>query len=353
MRTFDYSKYLNYALDGETVALLAKVYEAKGKQNLYTDSNPAVLETLVAISKIQSTEASNRIEGIVTTRERIEALLKRKSKPLNRDEEEIAGYRDVLSTIHESHEYIPLSANTILQRHRDLLKFTGLGYAGHFKNTNNIIAERGADGKITRTIFEPLKPYETPTAVNTICEQYAVALNELHIDPLIVIPIFIHDFLCIHPFNDGNGRMSRLLTLLLFYQNNFSIGKYISIEKTIEKTKSEYYFCLEQSSEGWNDNSDSPLPFIKYMLRVLLAAYTDFEERVIVVSKQKLNKSDRVRRIFDTTLGKITKEKIIELLPDVSPATIKLALNKLVKEGYIKVVGTGPAAGYVKANGAD
>jgi len=350
MKTFNYAKYKSFALDAEAVSLLAKVYEAKGKQSVFVESAPAVLETLAAISKIQSTEASNRIEGIVTTKDRIEALLKHKSKPLNRDEEEIAGYRDVLTTIHESYAYIPLSANTILQLHRDLLKFTGLGYAGHFKNTDNIIAERNADGEITRTIFEPLKPYETPTAVNAICEEYRKAINEHSVDPLVIVPIFIHDFLCIHPFNDGNGRMSRLLTLLLFYQCGFSIGKYISIEKAIEKTKNDYYAALEQSSDGWNENTDSPLPFIKYMLRVLLSAYTDFEERIIVVSREKLSKSDRVKRVFDLTLGKITKEKLIELLPDISEPTIKLALNKLVKSGYIQVVGSGKNAAYVKTS---
>lgn len=350
MKTFNYAKYKTFALDAEAVSLLAKVYEAKGKQSIYVENAPAVLETLFAISKIQSTEASNRIEGIVTTKNRIEALLKYKSKPLNRDEEEIAGYRDVLSTIHESYAYIPLTANTILQLHRDMLKFTGLSYAGHFKNTDNIIAERDADGKITRTIFEPLKPYETPAAVNAACEEFRSAISEYSIDPLVLIPIFIHDFLCIHPFNDGNGRMSRLLTLLLLYQHDFTIGKYISIEKAIEKTKSDYYTALEKSSDGWNDNTDSPLPFIKYMLRVLLSAYTDFEERVIVVSKEKLSKSDRVKRAFDLTLGKISKEKLIELLPDISEATIKLALNKLVKNGYILVVGNGKNAAYVKTN---
>ena len=348
MKTFNYAKYKTFALDMETVSLLAKVYEAKGKQSVYAENTPAVLETLAAISKIQSTEASNRIEGIVTKKNRIEALLKYKSKPLNRDEEEIAGYRDVLSTIHESYAYIPLSANTILQLHRDLLKFTGMGYAGHFKNTDNIIAERGADGKITRTIFEPLKPYETPAAVNAVCDEYKAAINEHSVDPLVIIPKFIHDFLCIHPFNDGNGRMSRLLTLLLLYQCGFTIGKYISIEKVIEKTRADYYAALEESSDGWNDNTDSPLPFIKYMLRVLLSAYADFEERVIVVIKERLSKSDRVKRAIDLTLGKITKEKIIGLLPDVSEATVKLALNKLVKDGYIQVIGSGKNAAYVK-----
>jgi Fic family protein len=348
LKTFDYSKYKTFALDAEAVSILTKVYTMKGTQRAFMDSAPAVLEAFTTISKIESTEASNKIEGIVATKKRINALLKYKSKPLNRSEAVIAGYGEVLASIHESYNYIPLSVNIILKFHRDLLKFTGLEYGGRFKNTQNIIAECDASGKTTRVIFEPLKPHETPDAVNSICEEYKVALNYHSIDPLILIPIFIHDFLCIHPFSDGNGRMSRLLTLLLFYQNGFTIGKYISIEKIIEKTKYEYYIALEESSDKWNENASSPLPFIKYMLRVLLCAYADFEERVIIVSKEKLTKIDRVKRIFDQTIGKITKDKLIELLPDISKSTINLALNKLVKENYIKIVGDNKNIAFVK-----
>ena len=350
MKTFNYEKYKKMALDNEVISLIAKIYEKKGEQGTYLEKEPEVLSALVEISKIQSTETSNKIEGIVTTAERINALLKRKSKPLNRNEEEIAGYRDVLNTIHNNYEYIPFSSNYILQLHRDLLKFTSAGYAGKYKNTDNIIAEKDADGKVIRVIFEPLKPYETPDAIIAICEQYKKALNNEYIDSLILIPIVIHDFLCVHPFNDGNGRISRLLTLLLFYQNGFTVGKYISLERIIFETKQEYYTSLEQSGEGWHENKDNPLHFVKYMLQVLLAAYREFDERVVSVVKDKANKQDQVKRVIDARIGKITKKEILEQLPFVSEPTIKLALNALVKDGHIKVVGSGKNSAYVRTN---
>ena len=350
MKVFNYEKYKEVVLDSEVISLIAKIYEKKGEQGAYIEKEPEVLSTLVEVSKIQSTEASNRIEGIVTTAERINALLKRKSKPLNRNEEEIAGYRDVLNTIHNNYEYIPFNSNYVLQLHRDLLKFTSLSYAGKYKNTDNVIAEKDAAGNITRTIFEPLKPYETPDAIIDICEQYKKALGNEYVDPLILIPVVIHDFLCVHPFNDGNGRISRLLTLLLFYQNGFVVGKYISIERIIHEMKEEYYKALEQSGEGWHENNDNPLHFVKYMLQVLLRAYREFDERVVSVVKDKANKQDQVKRVIDFRLGKITKKEIIAELPNVSEPTIKLALNALVKESYIKVVGSGKNSAYVKTD---
>ena len=353
MRIFDYEKYKGLALDSEVVSLIAKIYEKKGEHGAYIEREPEVLATLVEVSKIQSTEASNKIEGIVTTAERISALLKRKSKPLNRNEEEIAGYRDVLNTIHENYEYIPFSSNYILQLHRDLLKFTSLSYAGKYKNTDNIIAEKDASGTIIRTIFEPLKPYETPDAIFSICEQYNKANDCEYIDPLVLIPITIHDLLCVHPFNDGNGRISRLLTLLLFYKNGFVVGKYISIERIIEQTKEDYYASLEKSGVGWHDNKDNPLAFIKYMLRVLLLAYREFDERVVSVVKDKANKQDQVKRVIDARIGKITKKEIMDALPNVSEPTVKLALNALVKDGYIRVIGTARNSAYVKTNKGD
>ena len=353
MKEFHYEKYKGIAIDGEMVSLIAKIYEKKGEHIAYIEQEPEVLSALVEVSKIQSAEASNKIEGIVTTAERINALLKRKSKPLNRDEEEIAGYRDVLNTIHENYKYIPFSSNYILQLHRDLLKFTSLSYAGRYKNTDNIIAEKDADGNIVRTIFEPLKSYETPDAVISICEQYNKAIDNEFVDPLVLIPIVIHDFLCIHPFNDGNGRISRLLTLLLFYKNGFVVGKYISIERIIEQTKQEYYEALEQSSEGWLENKDNPRPFIKYMLRVLFLAYREFDERVVSVVKDKASKATQVKRVIDSRIGKITKKEIMEQLPNISEPTVKLALNALVKDGYIKVIGSGKNSGYVRTNKGD
>ena len=350
LKIFNYEKYKSLVLDSETISLIARIYEKKGEQGVYIDSEPESLAALVEVAKIQSTEASNKIEGIVTTQERITALLKRKSKPLNRDEEEIAGYRDVLNTIHNNYEYIPFNSSHILQLHRNLFQHTSLGFAGKYKNTDNIIVEKDASGNIIDTLFEPLKPYETPDAIASICKEFERALALEYVDPLILIPIAIHDFLCAHPFNDGNGRMSRLLTLLLLYKSGFVVSKFISLENIILNTKQEYYNALRLSDEGWHESRHNPVFFVKYMLRVLYKAYREFDERVVLSIKDKANKQDQVRRIIDSTLGKITKKQIAEKLPFVSEPTIKLALINLVKQGHIKVVGTGRNSAYVRTN---
>ncbi|MCL2521573.1 MAG: Fic family protein [Erysipelotrichales bacterium] len=350
MKIFNYEKYKEIKLDSEAISLITKIYEKKGEQGNYLEKEPEILSTLVEVARVQSTEASNKIEGIVTTAERITALLKRKSKPLNRDEEEIAGYRDVLNTIHNNYEHIPFTSSYILQLHRDLLKFTSLAFAGRYKNVDNVIVEKNADGEIVNTLFEPLKPYETADAIADICEQYAKALANEYIDPLILIPIVIRDFLCVHPFNDGNGRMSRLLALLLLYKSGFVVGKYISIERIIWETKQDYYKSLRQSDDGWHESKNNPLPFIKYILQILYMAYREFDERVVSVVKDGASKQDQVKRVIDSRIGKISKKEIAEQLPFVSEATIKLALNALVKDGYIKVVGTGKNSAYVRTN---
>ena len=229
MREFDYVKLKEQLWDSEILSYVAQIHEYKGRQELYIRQKPVELERLVEIAKIQSTESSNKIEGIVTTSTRIRQLCEDKTAPRNRDEKEIMGYRDVLNTIHESHDYIPVHPSYILQLHRDLLQYAQESFGGQFKNTQNYISETRSDGsQFVR--FTPMAPYETPNAVDAICESYQKALDMQAVDPLILIPIFINDFLCIHPFNDGNGRMSRLLTALLLYRNGYEVGKYISIE---------------------------------------------------------------------------------------------------------------------------
>ncbi|OUZ17765.1 Fic family protein [Enterococcus cecorum] len=237
------------------------------------------------IAKIQSVADSNKIEGIVTTSVRMKELINQKAHPQNRDEQEILGYRDVLNTIHESYEYILISSNYILQLHRNLFKYSEKGIDGRYKNTQNSIVGKDTNGHIIE-IFKPLSPYETPAAIEQICNELNTALDRKEVDALLLIPIFIHDFLCIHPFNDGNGRMSRLLTTLLLYRQGYVIGKYISLESKIEKTKDSYYASLEKSGIGWAENKDNPIPFIKYILKTILAAYIDFEERVNYVEEK-------------------------------------------------------------------
>lgn len=346
MRTFNYENLARSKWDSETINLLAQIHEHKGKQELFLIRKPAVLDKLVEIAKIQSVEDSNKIEGIITTAVRIKELMNEKTIPKNRDEEEILGYIDVLNTIHESYEYIPISSNYILQLHRDLFKYSEKGIGGRYKNTQNSIVEKTEDGN-TIERFKPLSPYETPVAIEQICDGLNKALDKGEIDSLLLIPIFIHDFLCIHPFNDGNGRMSRLLTTLLLYRQGYVIGKYISLESKIEKNKDSYYGALEKSGLGWHENEENPVPFIKYILRTILAAYIDFEERVDYVD-EKVPTIELVRNAVDSKLGKFTKSDMMELVPSVGKATIENMLKRLMDEGYITRHGKGKATFYVK-----
>lgn len=346
MRDFNYELLAGRSWDSETLSLVAQIHEFKGRQELYLKQKPAVLDKLIDIAKIQSTEASNKIEGIVTTNTRIRQLYMDKTTPRNRDEEEIMGYRDVLNTIHESYEYIPVRSSYILQLHRDLYQYSAKAIGGRYKNTQNYIAETYPDG--TQAVrFMPLAPYETPGAVDAICESFNRAIDACAVDPLTMIPIFIHDFLCIHPFNDGNGRMARLLTTLLLYRSGYMVGRYISIESKIEKTKIEYYDALEQSGIGWHEDKNDPTPFIKYLLRIILSAYREFESRVDIFS-EKLPAVELVRRAVEQKIGKFTKNEIMELVPSVGRSSIENALNQLIKENIIERHGKGKATFYTR-----
>lgn len=348
MRVFDYEKLSRSQWDVEVVNLLTKIHEHKGKQELFLEQKPAVLDKLVEIAKVQSVEDSNKIEGIITTTTRIKELMAQKTTPRNRDEEEILGYRDVLNTIHESYEYIPINSNYILQLHRELYKYSEKGIGGRYKNTQNSIVEQDQNGNVIE-IFKPLPPYETPKAIEDICRELNRALDKNEVDSLLLIPIFIHDFLCIHPFNDGNGRMSRLLTTLLLYKQGYVIGKYISLESKIEQNKDGYYSSLRKSGLNWYEAQEDVTPFIKYILRTILAAYIDFEERVDYVD-EKLPSIELVRKAVNKKLGKFTKSDIMELVPSIGKATVENMLKKLVEEGYINRYGKGRSTYYVKNN---
>ena len=347
MRAFNYSAFKDVQWDNEIVALLTQIHEFKGRQELYLKQKPAVLDHLVEVANIQSTESSNKIEGIVTTNTRIKELVAEKTTPRNRDEKEIAGYRDALALIHERFEYIPIRSSVILQLHRDLYKYSGMDIGGRFKNTQNYISATTADGK-QYVLFTPLAPYETPEAVDSICDQFSRAVDEGVVDPLLLIPIFIKDFLCIHPFNDGNGRMSRLLTTLLLYQRGYVVGRYISLEHIIEKTKSTYYDVLQETSEGWHEGENSYAAFIKYLLGVVLKAYRDFEDRVNLFG-EKLSAYDLVKRASEQKIADFTKSEIMELCPEIKSSSVEASLKKLCDEGFLKKIGSGRATKYVKA----
>lgn len=346
MRTFNYSKIKEQKWDSEILGYIAAIYREVGKQEQYLKQRPEELEKLVEIAKIQSTEASNAIEGIVTTNTRIRQLVEEKTTPKNRDEQEIAGYRDVLNAIHDSFDVIPISRNYILQLHKIMYSHMNNPLAGQTKNIQNYISATYPDGH-TETLFTPLSPFETPEALDKICEEYNRVIGNFEVEPLIAIPIFIHDFLCIHPFNDGNGRMSRLLTTLLLYRNGFYVGKYISLEAKIAKTKDLYYDALARSQGGWREGCEDAVPFIKYLLSIILAAYKDFEDRFSIV-ETKLPAVEMVRKATQNKIGRFTKQDIRELCPSLSISSIEGSLRKLVKEGDLKREGSGKATYYLR-----
>ena len=299
MRVFNYKTEYQKLLTPEIVTYLSQIHEQKGQQNLFIEAQKDVLTKLLEIAKIQSTEASNRIEGIITTDDRLKKIVMNKTTPKSRSEREIAGYRDVLNTIHENYDYIPIRTGMILQLHRDLYKFSNTPIGGIFKISDNMIAEELADGT-TRVRFQPVSAWETPEAIDNLCNAFQNVIDDPELDPLILIPMFILDFLCIHPFSDGNGRMSRLMTLLLLYRSGYIVGKYISIEKLIADTKETYYEALQESSEKWHG----------------------------------------VREIIRNTTGKITKAQIMSQCPDISQTTVERALKELLdNEEIIKISG--------------
>lgn len=339
MRTFNYSEIKNQKWDSDILSLIAAIYKEAGKQEMYLKQRPEELEKLVEIAKIQSTEASNAIEGIVTTSTRIRQLVEEKTAPKNRDEQEIAGYRDVLNIIHENFDAIPISQRYILQLHKILYSHMNNPMAGKTKSVQNYISATYLDGHV-ETLFTPLAPYETPEALDKICEEYNRVIGNMEVEPLIIVPIFIHDFLCIHPFNDGNGRMSRLLTTLLLYRNGFYVGKYISLEAKIAKNKDLYYNALGRSQDGWHEGMEDVVPFIKYLLGIVLSAYKDFEERFALV-ETKRSALEMVRCATMNKLGRFTKQDIRELCPSLSISSIEGALRKLVASGELKREGVG------------
>ena len=345
MRNYNYKNKWQKLLTPEIVSLLTQIHEYKGEQNLFIEAKADTLTQLVEIAKIQSTEASNKIEGIYTSDERLKSLVSNKTTPRTRNEQEIAGYRDVLSTIHESHDFIPVKPSIILQLHRDLYKFSGKVYGGFYKGGDNVIEEEDSDGN-KRIRFTPVPAFETPDAIDEICSTLDEMLIESDADPLLIIPMFILDFLCIHPFKDGNGRMSRLLTLLLLYRAGYIVGKYISIEKLIEQTKDTYYEALECSSANWHDDKNDYIPVVQYTLGVVVAAYREFSSRVKLIATSNMSKPERIREIIKETLGKITKTEIMKKCPDISQVTVQRALNDLVTSGEILKIGGGRYTAY-------
>lgn len=341
MRKFDLIEEYNSIISNSNIInLISKIHEYKGKQSYLLETKKDTLDTLLKVAKIESTSSSNRIEGIYTTDKRINELVTEKLKPKNRNEEEIAGYRDVLSLIHENYNFIDINKNMILQLHRDLYKYTGYSYGGKFKNSQNFIEEINELGE-KKIRFTPLSPVETPIAIEDLCNKYNEIVNSESCDLLVLIPIFILDFVSVHPFNDGNGRMSRLLTLLLLYKADYLVGKYISIEKIIEDTKDSYYDTLEKSSIRWHSNENDYSYFVEYYLGIILNAYRQFDSRINVVENKKITAYDRLINIFKDNIIPLDKAFIMNKCPDISETTIERALNKLLNDDKIVKISGG------------
>lgn len=345
MHQFNYNE-IKLDITDELLNLVASIQEHKGEQNLYLYAQADTLTALKEIAKIQSSEASNRIEGIYTSDDRLKQIVLDKTNPQNRNEREIAGYRNVLKTIHENYEYIPLKPSYILQLHKDLYLYGDKDFGGKYKTGDNVIKQENENGKMFIR-FKPVEAWMTPSAMDEACASFNQAIEQQTVNPLLLIPMFVLDFLCIHPFYDGNGRMSRLLTLLLLYRSGYNVGKYISIEKKIEHTKEEYYDALLRSSQGWHENENDYRPFIKYMLWVLLAAYRDFNDRVQIWNKKPLTKPQRIMEIIKSKLGAVTKSEIKEQCPDIAEITIQRTLAELVESGDIVKIGGGRYTKYV------
>ena len=343
MRTFDFKIDYLKLLQPDIVAMLTTIHERKGEQSVQPERE--VVEQLLEIAMIQSTEASNRIEGIITTDDRLKKLVQQKTMPKNRSEREIAGYRDVLATIHENYSYIPPRPSMILQLHRDLYKFSGKSIGGSFKATDNVIAEELLDGT-RRVRFAPLSAWETPQAMDDLCAAFDGAIKDPECDPLLLIPMFILDFLCIHPFSDGNGRMSRLLTLLLLYRAGYAVGKYISLEKLIADSKETYYEALADSSQNWHEGTNDYAPFVRYLLGVIAAAYRAFDDRLRLLKNSGNSKSARIRELIRAHIGTITKSEIMAQCPDISQVTVQRTLAELIERGEIIKIGGGRYTSY-------
>ena len=335
MRKFNLLEEYNGIISNSNIInLISKIHEYKGKQSFLLETKKDTLNTLIKVAKIQSTTSSNKIEGIYTTDKRINEIVNQKLEPKNRNEEEIAGYRDVLALIHENYDFIDINKNTILQLHKNLYKYSGMSFGGKFKNSQNYIEETTESGE-KKIRFTPLSPVETPIAIEELCNNYNELVNNEACDLLVLIPLFILDFVSIHPFNDGNGRMSRLLTLLLLYKADYQVGKYISIEKIIEDTKDSYYDALEKSSVNWHNNKNDYSYFVEYYLGIILNAYKEFDSRVNLVENKRITAYDRIISVFKGNIIPIDKAFLISNCPDLSETTIERTLNRLLKEDKI------------------
>ena len=349
MRKFDYSFLNNGLLPARLVNLTVGITELKTMAGVRKDEYSKIFTELEAVAKIQSVKSSNAIEGIVTSDDRIAAIVNGSSAPLNHNEAEIAGYRDALNTIYTGHEYIDFRESDILRLHEMMMSIAGYEFGGKYKTDDNVILEVDADGN-RRVRFRPTPAREVKQAMEQLELAYLDARNDANINQLLLIPCVILDFLCIHPFRDGNGRLSRLLSLLLLYKNGFDAGKYVSFEEQINNYKGFYYEALKQSSDGWDTNENDYFPFIENFLSTLYMCYKELDKRFAIVNGKKITKKSRVEATVLNSLTPISKSEICKILPDVSPTTVEAVLGQMVKSGSIKKIGDGRNSRYMKNN---
>ncbi len=348
MRKFDYSFLNNGLLPANLVNLTANISALKTMAGVRKDEFTQIFTELEAVARVQSIKSSNAIEGIVTSDERIAAIVNQNSAPLNHNEAEIAGYRDALNEIHLGYQHIDFRESDILRLHEIMMTFTGYEYGGQYKTDDNVILEVDSEGN-RRIRFRPTPANETAKAMEQLVLAYMEARSNANINHLLLIPCVILDFLCIHPFRDGNGRMSRLLSLLLLYKSGFDAGKYVSFEEQINNYKAYYYESLRESSEGWDSNKNSYFPFIENFLSTLYMCYKELDKRFAVLNGKKITKTARIEATVLNSLTPLSKSEICKVLPDVSPTTVEAVLGSMVKRGDIKRLGSGRATRYIKA----
>ena len=346
MHRFDYSFLYNGMLPSGLINLTADIYSLKMMAADRKDKFENVFTELTAIAKIQSVKNSNEIEHIVTTDERIKEIVNGNSAPLNHSEQEIVGYRDALLMIHTGYMDMDFKERDILRLHSTMLNIAGYEYAGQYKTDDSAIIEEDQYGR-RKIRFQPTSAADTPEEMEQLILAYQEARDNPNINQLLLIPCVILDFLCIHPFRDGNGRISRLLSLLLLYRNGFDVGKYISFEEQINLRKGNYYEALKRSSEGWLDNNNDYSAFIMEFVTTLYLCYKELDKRFAVVGSKKITKQARIEATILNSLTPISKSDILKILPDVSATTIEAVLGQMVKEGYVRKVGSGRNTKYI------
>jgi len=347
MKIFDYSFLQDGHLPVSLINLTAGIYSLKTAAHFRKSEHQTIYTELEHIARLQSVKSSNAIEGIITSEQRIVEIVNQNSAPLNHDEAEIAGYRDALNIIHNNYTQLDFRQRDILNLHRVLMSYAGDEFSGQYKKDDNVILEIDQQGQ-RRVRFRPTPATETPATMKQLELAYLDAKDNPRTNQLLLIPCVILDFLSIHPFRDGNGRMSRLLSLLLLYKNGFDVGQYISFEEQINKNKAAYYEALRQSSQGWAENANNYDPFTKNFISTLYICYQELDKRFAVIGDKRITKKGRVEATVLNSLVPISKSDIQKILPDVSPSTIEAVLGEMVRDGKITRLAMGRNARYIR-----